>query len=334
MRSGPELIRATKPTSDEDLATTWRLFSVTVVVIIALTALAATPALGPARWLFAVLLGLSNVRVFIFYHDAMHGAVFRKSRLGKRLMQFYGLVILCPDRVWKDSHNYHHAHTSKIVGASIGSYPVLTLRMYARATGVQKLLYRAVRSPLNMLLGYFTIFLVGMVIRPLIKNPKRNYSAALSLMVHFGLMGAIAALLGWPTMFFVYLLPQIVASAAGSYLFYAQHNFPDIKIADRPDWEYTDAALHSSSMMTAGTVMRWFTGDIGFHHVHHLNSQIPFYRLEETMSQVAELQNPATTSFAIKDVLAALSLDLWDPEQGKMVSFRAAKSAPQTTATA
>ncbi len=334
MRSGPELIRATKATSDEDQATTWRLFAVTVVVMITLAALAATPAVGHARWLFAALLGLTNVRIFIFYHDAMHGAVFRKSVFGKRLMQFYGLVILCPDRVWKDSHNYHHAHTSKIVGASIGSYPILTLRMYARATSLQKILYRLVRSPLNMLMGYFTVFLAGMVIRPLIKNPKRNYSAGLSLIVHFGLMGTIFAVFGGPTMFFAYLLPQLVASAAGSYLFYAQHNFPDIKIADRQDWEYTDAALHSSSMMTTGPVMRWFTGDIGFHHVHHINSQIPFYRLEETMSQVPELQNPATTSFAVKDMLAALSLDLWDPKQGKMVSFREAKSAPQTTAAA
>lgn len=334
MRSGPELIRATKPHSDEDTAITWRLFGVTLAVAAGLIAVAASPAMGPWRWLAAVLLGLTNVRIFIFFHDTLHGAIFRKSWLGKKIMQVYGLLILCPARVWKDSHNYHHAHTSKIVGASIGSYPVLTVRMYARATPLQKFMYRAVRSPLNMLLGYFTVFLLGMVVRPLFKNPKRNISGLLSLGLHFGLLAGLYFAFGWQVPFFAMWLPMAIASAAGSYLFYAQHNFPDISIADRRDWEYTDAALHSSSMMTGGPIMRWFTGDIGFHHVHHLNSQIPFYRLEETMKAVAELQAPGETSFSPKDMISCLRLDLWDPEQGKMVTFREARSAQPAAAAA
>jgi len=334
MRSGPELIRATKPHSAEDPAKTWRLFAVTILVGGFLVALAATPSLGPWRWPLAFLAGLTNVRVFIFYHDALHGAIFRKSWLGKKIMQVYGLLILCPARVWKDSHNYHHANTSKIVGASIGSYPVLTVRMYERATPMQRLMYRAVRSPLNMLLGYFTVFLMGMVVRPLIKNPKRNISAALSLLVHFGLLAGLYFAFGWQVPFFAVWLPMAIASAAGSYLFYAQHNFPEISIADRRDWEYTDAALHSSSMMTGGPVMRWFTGEIGFHHVHHLNSQIPFYRLEETMKAVPELQAPGETSFSPMDMLRCLRLDLWDPEQGRMVTYREARRAPTATAAA
>jgi omega-6 fatty acid desaturase (delta-12 desaturase) len=326
-RSGPELIRATKPHSAEDPAQTWRLFALTVVVAAALAALAAWPAAGPGRWVAALLLGLTNVRLFIFYHDTMHGAIFRGSKLGKAIMSFYGLLILTPDRVWKDSHNYHHAHTAKIVGASIGSYPVLTVRMYQRATKLQRALYRFIRSPLNMLLGYFTVFLLGMVIKPLLKNPKRNYAAALSLVVHYGLMAALVYAGGWSLAFFAYWLPLAFSCAAGSYLFYAQHNFPDALIRDRREWEYTDAAIHASSMMTGGPLMRWFTGDIGFHHVHHLNSQIPFYRLEETMAAVPELQAPGETSFAPKDILRCFQLDLWDPDQGAMVSYRQAQAS-------
>ena len=327
VRHGPELIRATKPHSAEAPAQTWRLFVVTVAVAVGLVALAAWPRLGPGRWVAAALLGLTNVRLFIFYHDTMHGAIFRKSRLGKLIMQVYGLIILTPDRVWKDSHNYHHAHTAKIVGASIGSYPVLTVRMYQRATRLQRALYRLVRSPLNMLAGYFTVFLLGMVIKPLVKNPKRNYAAALSLVVHYGILAALVLVGGWSLAFFAYWLPLAFSCAAGSYLFYAQHNFPDAIIRDRRDWEYTDAALHASSMMTGGPVMRWFTGDIGFHHVHHLNSQIPFYRLEETMAAVPELQAPGQTSFAPGDVWRAFQLDLWDPDRGAMVSYREAQEA-------
>lgn len=325
-RSGPELIRATKPHSDEDPATTWRLFGTTVLVTALLAAIAATPAAGAWRWPAAFFLGLTNVRLFIFFHDAMHGAIWRKSKLGKAIMKFYGLLILCPARVWKDSHNYHHANTSKIVGASIGSYPVLTVRMYERATPLQKLGYRLVRSPLNMLLGYFTVFLFGMVLRPLVKNPKRNHSAALSLLVHFGVLGALLVVFGAEVAFFAFWLPLAVSCAAGAYLFYAQHNFPEIDIADRRDWEYTHAALHSSSMMVGGPLMRWFTGEIGFHHVHHLNSQIPFYRLEETMEAVPELQSPGQTSMSFKDMYRCLQLDLWDPEQKRMVSFREARA--------
>lgn len=325
VRSGPELIRATKPHSAEDPATTWRLFLVTLAVAAGLVAVAAWPAAGPMRWVAALLAGLTNVRLFIFYHDAMHGAIFRKSRLGKAIMYVYGLLILTPDRVWKDSHNYHHAHTAKMVGSSIGSYPVITVRMYQRATKLQRFFYRAVRSPLNMILGYFTVFLLGMVIKPLVKNPKRNHAAALSLVVHYGLMALLVWVGGWSLAFFAYWLPLAFSCAAGSYLFYAQHNFPDAIIRDRRDWEYTDAALHASSMMTGGPLMRWFTGEIGFHHVHHLNSQIPFYRLEETMAAVPELQAPGETSFSPKDMLRCFQLDLWDPDRGAMVSFREAQ---------
>lgn len=325
-RQGKALILATKPHSDEDPAKTWRLFGITCLVAAAFAAIASWPAAGPLRWVAAVLLGLTNVRLFIFYHDTMHGALFRKSKLGKRIMYLYGLLILTPDRVWKDSHNYHHAHTAKIVGASIGSYPVLTVRMFNRATPLQKLAYRFVRSPLNMALGVLTVFLFGMVIRPLIKNPKRNVAAAYSLLAHVSLLAALTAVGGWSLAFFAYWFPLAVSCAAGSYLFYAQHNFPDAHIADRRDWEYTDAALHSSSMMTGGPIMRWFTGDIGFHHVHHLNSQIPFYRLEETMQNVPELQAPGETTLSLASMWQCFQLDLWDPRQGRMVSFREAQA--------
>lgn len=333
-RSGPELIRATKPHSGEDVAKTWRLFALTMLVMAVSLGIAAWPAAGAFRWVGAVIAGLTNVRIFIFFHDAFHGAIWRKSKLGKMIMRIYGLIILCPDRVWRDSHNYHHANTSKIVGASIGSYPVLTVRMYARATPMQRLGYRLIRSPLNMLMGYFTVFLLGMVIRPLIKNPKRNWTAVLSLVVHFGILGALVAVAGWYTAIVAFWFPLALSCAAGSYLFYAQHNFPDIDIADRRDWEYTHAALHSSSMMVGGPFMRWFTGEIGFHHVHHLNSQIPFYRLEETMQALPELQSPGQTSFGLKDMWDCLHLDLWDPEAKRMVSYREARSETPAGVTA
>jgi len=294
---------------------------VTLAVAGALWGVAVTPALGPLRYVAAVLLGLVNVRIFIFYHDAMHGAVFRRSSVGKWMMRIYGLLILTPERVWKDSHNYHHAHTAKIVGASIGSYPVLTLRMYAMATPWQRFQYRMARHWLTMALGYLTVFTLGMCVRPLVTNPRRNWTAGLALVLHFGVLAAIWTAFGFSVALTGWIIPHAVAFATGSYLFFAQHNFPDIEIRDRRDWEFTAAALHSSSMMEGGWMMRWLTGDIGYHHVHHLNSMIPFYRLEEAMNAIPELQAAHVTTLKPKDVLACLRTAVWDPAQGRMLTY-------------
>ena len=118
-----------------------------------------------------------------------------------------------------------------------------------------------------------------------------------------------------------HVLPLFVAFAAGSYLFYAQHNFPGVHVAPRESWTYTRAALESSSYMECGPVMQWFTGNIGFHHVHHLNPSIPFYRLPEAMREIPELRDPVKTSLNPRDVLACVRLKLWDPSRNAMVPF-------------
>ncbi len=111
----------------------------------------------------------------------------------------------------------------------------------------------------------------------------------------------------------------------GAYLFYVQHNFLEAKVPNANTWTYSDAALTASSYLETGPVMRWFTGNIGFHHVHHLNSKIPFYRLPEAMSGLTGLQNPGSTTLAIRDIVECLRLKLWDCELGSFVPFPAKK---------
>jgi omega-6 fatty acid desaturase (delta-12 desaturase) len=129
-------------------------------------------------------------------------------------------------------------------------------------------------------------------------------------------------------------LPLCLATAVGGYLFYAQHNFPGVFVQPRESWSYTEAALHSSSFMKMGPVLRFFTANIGYHHVHHLLAQIPFYRLPEAMAALPELHDPPTTSFAPGEVLACFRLKLWDADLGQMVGYprprdQAARSAPR-----
>jgi omega-6 fatty acid desaturase (delta-12 desaturase) len=279
----------------------------------------------PVRLAASVLAGLLTVRGFIVYHDVLHGALFRGhrawARLGRAFFSAYGVLVLTPPTVWRATHNYHHAHTAKLVGSHVGSYMMLTPALYARATPAQRWMYRLTRHPLNMLLGYLTIFGVGMCARPFVRAPRKHWDGALALVVHAALLAALVRGAGWGTAALVLVLPLAVACASGAYLFYAQHNFPGIEVQPRETWSYTRAALESSSFMRLGPVMNYFTGNIGYHHVHHLNPSIPFYRLPDAMAGVPELRSPRETTLRPRDVLACLRLKLWDPDRHEMVGY-------------
>ena len=116
-------------------------------------------------------------------------------------------------------------------------------------------------------------------------------------------------------------IPIMIASAMGAYLFYAQHNYPTARLKPNSEWSHVDAALNASSYIAMSPLMHWFTGNIGYHHVHHLNAQIPFYRLPEAMASLEELQAPGITTLKLGDVLACLRLKLWSPEQNRFVTF-------------
>src|SRR5262249_52497348 len=128
--------------------------------------------------------------------------------------------------------------------------------------------------------------------------------------------------LGLSTAFLAVFLPLYIASAVGTYLFYVQHNFPGAKYQEEGQWDYVFAALHTSSMFDMNSVMAWFTGNIGYHHVHHINHLIPFYRPPEAMAAMPELQNPGRTSWSLREMIRCLSLELWDSRLQRMVSVR------------
>ena len=320
-RSEKELIAATRPYLAEDRVKTWSLFATTLLVFSFLLALTARAQLWPLKLVGSVLAGLTVVRIFIFYHDYLHNALFRGSKLAKVIFHLFGFYVMVTPKVWRESHNYHHQHTAKIVGSHVGSYMMVTVGMWKSMTRGQRLMYKIIRHPLTILFGYFTIFMYGMGISPFLRTPKKHYDALLSVILNV----AISAFLIWhegpAAWFFVYFLPLAVAMAAGAYLFYVQHNFPEMHVQGRHEWSYMKAALESSSYMKMSPVMHWFTGNIGYHHVHHLNSMIPFYRLPEAMAGIPELQHPGTSTWALKDIVACFRLKLWDPELGKMVGY-------------
>lgn len=320
-REGRDLINATRPFAKESRALSWYYTLSTFAWLGLGIAAAALAPWWPLQLVASVLTGLVIIRAFILYHDFMHSALLKGSPVARALFYLYGMYALTPPRVWRQTHNYHHAHTAKLVGSHIGSYMMVSVDMWKELTPLQRLVYKITRHPLNILFGYLTIFLYGLCVSSFLRNPLRHWDSLLAIILHGAASVAIYVYAGPQVYLFAWLLPLMVAMMGGAYLFYAQHNFPGADVKGRGDWSYTHAALHSSSYMPMGPVMRWFTGNIGYHHVHHLNPGIPFYRLPEAMAAIPELQNPATTSLHPKEILACFRLKLWDPEQGKLVGY-------------
>ncbi|MCC6681585.1 MAG: fatty acid desaturase [Phycisphaeraceae bacterium] len=315
------LVRATIPYAREQpLRSWWHLISTTAILATLLGA-AASPLAWWARLAAALLAGLLVTRLFVIYHDFQHKAILRGSRLARGYMWLFGLLSLNPVSAWNRSHEYHHKHTAQLKGASHGSFPVLTTTSYAAATWRQRLTYSIQRHPLTLLAGYATVFLFSMCLLPLITSPRRHYDCAAAVLVHGGLI-ALLAVFSPMAMLFAVILPMAIAAALGAYLFYVQHNFPEVDLRERSEWDYVFAALHSSSYLDIGPMMHWLTGNIGYHHVHHLNARIPFYRLPEAMRHMKALQAPARSTLEIAEIYRCLRLKLWCPVRQCMVRAR------------
>lgn len=322
MRTGRELILATKPYTKEDRTKSWMLLVSTLLLLA--TALAGAffiPYVIP-RLVCSLLAGLLMVRMFIIFHDFQHHAILHRSVLADVIMTTYGWYVLVPSSIWKRSHDYHHAHNSKLFSASIGSYPIATKEKFLSMTKSERRMYLFIRHPFTIIMGYFTMFIIGMCISSFISAPKKHYDSLIALVLHGLLNWFIFTTFGWETWLFFVFIPIFLASAMGAYLFYAQHNFPDTKFCDKEDWKYEMAALESSSYMVMNPFMQFMTGNIGFHHIHHLNSRIPFYRLPEVYKDFPELQDARTTSLKPKDIIACFRLKVWDPEANKMIGFK------------
>ncbi|MFT5299454.1 MAG: omega-6 fatty acid desaturase (delta-12 desaturase) [Mariniblastus sp.] len=320
-----QLLIASKQYATEQRGRSWFHLLTTLLALAVFVTGAALGHFLAIRIIASVLTGLTVVRVFILYHDYQHNAIFKNSWLGGGILNSYGFLMLTPPSVWKRSHDHHHKNNSKLFGASIGSFPIMTTENYLKASASEQREYRISRSPLIMLFGYFTVFLFGMCVRPFLVDHKRHWDGGVSIVLHCSLITASFIWLGWLTTVLVFIAPAMIATCSGAYLFYAQHNFPTAKIRPRDKWSYTGAALQSSSFLKMSPVMHWFTGNIGYHHVHHLNSKIPFYRLPEAMSELEPLRTPNTTTLRLGEICKCLSLKLWDAPRDRFITFAEAK---------
>ena len=321
MRTGKQLILATKPYAKENRVTSWLHTLLTLFLLISCLGAAAVAPWLAVRIGASLVSGLLVVRFFVIYHDYEHHSILQKSLPARIIMTIFGIYILAPESIWKRSHDYHHNHNSKLFTADIGSYPIATKDKYLEMSSKERFGYLAIRHPFTILFGYITIFMLGMSLRSFLSCPRRHYDSLIALVVHLAANVLVFWLAGWATWLLTIFIPFFVACGLGSYLFYAQHNFPGVSFTDKDGWTYEGAALESSSYMRMSPVMAWFTGNIGYHHIHHLNSKIPFYRLPEIMREVPELQQAKVTTLYPRDVAACLRLKIWDTERKTMTGL-------------
>jgi omega-6 fatty acid desaturase (delta-12 desaturase) len=322
MRTGKELILATKPFAQENRVQSW-LYLLSTLLLLG-CALAGTVYMPwfALRVAFSVLSGLLMVRMFVIYHDFQHHAILHRSVLADVIMSLYGIYVLVPSSIWKRSHDWHHNHNSRLFSASIGSYPIATTKSFLAMSRGERRMYLFVRHPLTVCMGYFTMFIYGMCIMSFTSSPTKHYDSMIALLVHGFLTYFTVTHFGWQVWLLTLFLPIFIACCIGAYLFYAQHNFPATSFSDKEDWKYEGAALESSSFMKMPRIMHWFLANIGYHHVHHLNSRIPFYRLPEAMAAIPELQKPRMTSLNPKEIAACFRLKVWDQDSKRMIGFR------------
>jgi len=326
-RTGPELVRATRTFSQESRARSWWAVCSTLAVLAVLLVLTALATWWPLQLAGSIALGLIFVRIFVIYHDFIHGSILRNSRLGRAVFYPFGVLALTPPSIWKYSHNFHHAHNVQIETSNVGSFPVCTVETWRKKSFWDRFAYRITRHPVAVVFGYLTVFVYELCIDSFVTNPRKNWQGGLAVLLHATILTLVWMFGGFSMLFFCVLLPFTVAASFGAYLFYAQHNFEGMYIQPTEDWSHSRASLESSSFMRMGRVMNWVTANIGYHHIHHLNPMIPFYRLPAAMKGIPELQNPIVTSLHPRDILKCFRLKLWDPEQRRMVSFKDAEAA-------
>ncbi|MEP5762096.1 MAG: fatty acid desaturase [Litoreibacter sp.] len=289
--------------------------------------------LSVSFWLtFAISLANAAflLRLFAIQHDCGHGAFFKNRSVNDWLGRIIGVLTLTPYDVWRRSHSIHHSSSGNLGRRGMGDIHTLTIAEYRALKPVDRLMYRIYRHPI-VLFGLgpgYLFFLQNRLPLGLMAHAKYWISAmctnaailvALALITYFG--GLMPILL-------IFLPSTLLAATAGVWLFYVQHQFEETHWEADTDWQLHEAALHGSSYYVMPTVLQWISANIGIHHVHHLYSRIPFYRLPEVLRDHAELAQE--NRMTIRESLANARLHLWDEQSKRLLSFRQARELSAT----
>jgi acyl-lipid omega-6 desaturase (Delta-12 desaturase) len=276
------------------------------------------------------------VRTFVVFHDCAHGSFSRSKRVNAYFGRVMGFLVLTPYQRWRHDHAIHHASSGDLERRGVGDVVTLTVSEYHARSWRGRLGYRLIRNPIVMFgLGPILAMMVGPRIATRSQRPRMRNSVLLTDLALLVVVAGLCALIGVDKFLIVWMPAAMLAGSAGIWLFYVQHQFEDAYWQRPGDWDYADAALQGSSYLKLPKVLQFFTGNIGLHHVHHLNARIPNYNLQRAHDENEIFRDVPTLS--LWTALETVKLKLWDENSGKLVSFAQARrglplSAPPTPA--
>lgn len=282
-----------------------------------------------------VLLAGFVVRTFIIFHDCGHGSFFRSKGANDFWGRITGLLTFTPYRRWRNSHARHHGTSGNLDKRGEGDVWMMTLREYVQTPRKERIKYRLYRNPLVMfILGPFLIMLVSnRIVRKKDSREDRRSVFGTDVALAFAVTGMIL-LIGWQAFLFIVLGSLFLAHVVGVWLFYVQHQFEGVYWERSSEWDFVTAALKGGSFYKLPGILRWFSGSIGYHHIHHLNSRIPNYSLARCQRDIPALQH--TEVIGLRSSLKSLKYRLWDEDSGRLIGFgdirrRIDVSAPESS---
>lgn len=268
----------------------------------------------------AILAGGLLLRIFIIFHDCTHNSFFRSRKANEVWGFITGVLCFTPYHHWKWEHTIHHAHAGDLDSRGFGDVWTLTVDEYLKASRFTKLRYRLNRNPLILfLIAPPILFLV------LHRIPSPKASAKAKRSVHYNniaiaiLAGMLIWIFGWRAYLIIQMTGVFVAAGAGVWLFYIQHQFEGVAWEHKEDWDFTQAALQGSSFYSLPKILQWFSGNIGFHHIHHLSPHIPNYNLESCHKADPLFQT--VPPITLRSSLKSFNFRLWDEKSRRLVGF-------------
>ncbi|MBM4763402.1 fatty acid desaturase [Bacillus sp. B15-48] len=269
---------------------------------------------------FAVLAGGFLIRTFIIFHDCTHYSFFKSRKANRVLGTITGVLTLFPFEKWGHDHTIHHATSSNLDKRGVGDIWMLTVDEYLEAPFWKKVQYRLYRNP-------FVMFIIGPIYVFGIENRfnhrgarrKERLNTYLTNVLLAIVIGLLCLTIGWQSFLLVQIPIFMISGSLGIWLFYIQHTFEDSYFEEDEHWQYVRAAVEGSSFYKLPKVLQWVTGNIGYHHVHHLSPKVPNYKLEEVHNNTEPLQKVPTITLSMS--LSSLKFKLWDEDGNKFVPF-------------
>ena len=269
----------------------------------------------------AILAGGVLVRVFIIFHDCGHGSFFRSKRANDAVGFVTGMLTFTPYYHWRWEHAIHHASAGNLDARGTGDVWTMTVQEYLEASRARRFAYRLARNPVVLFfIAPLFLFLVLQRFPARAAKPRERLSVFWMDLAIVATAAGLSALMGLGPYLFIQLIAMAVAGTAGVWMFYVQHQFEDVHWERGDEWDFAAAALQGSSYYKLPRILQWFTGNIGFHHIHHLSARIPNYNLERAHRelQLAQAVKPITLVSSLK----SLPLRLWDEEGKRLVGYR------------